>query len=388
VVCSSVVATSGWCLGLNHLSSAQEHKQKNDNSQLQIRLVDEANDDGRRFVVSGLDDTLLQRLSATADGSPDVWRETMVVTVATDGDSKARPMLGDYSIEDAALTFTPRFPLRKGMTYRVVVFTVDRNQPTTRDFPLAAGTPIVPSRIVSVFPSTNILPENQLKFYLQFSRAMRRGEAYSRVKLIDQSGKQVEFPFLELGEELWDPSGSRFTLFFDPGRIKRGLKPRELFGPALEEGRSYTLVIDQQWESSDGQPLQAAHRKSFKVVAPDDKQPSPADWQIVTPAADSRDPLVVSFGEPLDHGMLQRVLTVTYEGISVVGRNVISKQETQWSFQPAAAWKAGTYALMVDAALEDLAGNSIGRPFEVDVFDQVERKPSRSTVAIPFVVEN
>ena len=33
-------------------------------------------------------------------------------------------------------------------------------------------------------------------------------------------------------------------MFFDPGRIKRGLKPREQFGPALQEGKSYVLVID------------------------------------------------------------------------------------------------------------------------------------------------
>ena len=39
------------------------------------------------------------------------------------------------------------------------------------------------------------------------------------------SGQAVADPFLELDEELWSTDGRRFTLLFDPGRIKRGLKP-------------------------------------------------------------------------------------------------------------------------------------------------------------------
>ena len=53
----------------------------------------------------------------------------------------------------------------------------------------------------------------------------------------------MDAPFLELDEELWSPDGTRFTLVFDPGRIKRGLKPREEAGPILEAGKSY------QWSS-------------------------------------------------------------------------------------------------------------------------------------------
>lgn len=343
----------------------------------------------QRFVVTGLPEAKLRRLAAASAESPDAWLDTMVVTVASDTDTKPRPMLGDYSIDDQTLVFIPRYPLRKGTTYRVEVFAgADRDKPSlSRDFALAASGTSVPTRLSAVYPSSNVLPENQLKFYLQFSAAMSRGEAYRRVKLLDENGKQVEFPFLELGEELWDPSGSRFTLFFDPGRIKRGLQPRELFGPALEEGHAYTLVIDQHWLDAQGQPLQATQRKTFKVVAPDDKQPAPSDWEVVTPTAESRQPLVVSFGEPLDHAMLQRVLSVTRQGGDAVSGGIaISKQESQWSFQPDAAWTAGKYELVVDAALEDLAGNSIGQPFEVDVFDNVDRKPPQKTVRIPFEI--
>ncbi len=343
----------------------------------------------QRFVVTGLHVDQLGRLAVAAASDPDEWHATMVVTVVSDDAVKPRPMLGEYSIDASVLVFRPRFPLRKGTTYRVEVFSpADRKRPAlSKEFTLAAPIASAPTRLVAIYPSSKVLPENQLKFYLHFSSAMSRGEAYRRVTLLDQDDKPVEFPFLELGEELWDPSGSRFTLFFDPGRIKRGLRPRELFGPALLEGRSFTLVVDQRWEDAQGQPMLRTYRKKFKVVAPDDTQPSPSAWQIVTPTADTRQPLVVSFGEPLDHAMLQRVLTIVRDGgDAVAGRIVISKQESQWSFQPVAEWVPGKYSLVVDATLEDLAGNSIGRPFEVDVFEKIEQRLRQETIRIPIEI--
>jgi hypothetical protein len=379
------------------LAAAQDGESKTDDSKrqqgvgsdLQVRLLGPGKSvETQRFVVTGLRVDQLQRLAASAASDPDAWLGMMVVTVVSDDAAKPRPMLGDYSIDGPALVFAPRFPLRQGITYRVELFSgADRQKPAlSKDFSIAAPRPWPPTRLVAVYPSRSVLPENQLKFYLHFSSAMSRGEADRRVSLLDQNGKLVEFPFLELGEELWDPSGTRFTLFFDPGRIKRGLRPRELFGPALVEGRSFTLVVDKRWEDARGQPMRMTYRKRFKVVAPDDRQPLPSEWQIVTPAAATRQPLVVSFGESLDHAMLQRVLTIVRGGQTIAGHIVTSKQESQWSFQPDAEWVAGEYSLVVDAALEDLAGNSIGRPFEVDVFKQVDKRPRQETIRLPIKI--
>lgn len=354
---------------------------------LQIKLVRQATSPLHQFVVLGLAGPELQRLAAAAAKDPQVWQQRLVVTVVAA--TKSRPMLGDYAVRNGTLSFTPRFPLRPGTTYRAEVFQAGKpgDAALSREFALEDRKPKVATRLTAIYPSSRVLPENQLKFYLQFSSPMSRGQAYRRIRLLDSDGKQVEFPFLELGEELWDPSGTRFTLFFDPGRIKRGLQPRELFGPALVEGGAYTLVIDAEWLDARGQPLQATQHKRFRVVAPDDRQPATSDWDLVTPAAGSRQPLVVSFGEPLDHAMLQRVLWVLDKGGNgVAGNIVVSKQESQWSFQPDTAWVAGEYALRVDAALEDLAGNSIGRPFEVDVFEKVDRRPAQATVQLPFEV--
>ncbi|MAG55601.1 MAG: hypothetical protein CMJ83_04850 [Planctomycetes bacterium] len=72
-----------------------------------------------------------------------------------------------------------------------------------------------------------VLPANQLKLYVHFSGSMRAGQAYDGVHLVREDGEEVDAPFLELGEELWDPEGTRFTLLFDPGRLKPGLRPHD-----------------------------------------------------------------------------------------------------------------------------------------------------------------
>ena len=139
---------------------------------------------------------------------------------------------------------------------------------------------------------------------------MSRGEAYRRIRLLDAAGKPVDDPFLELDEELWSPDGTRFTLLFDPGRIKRGLKPREEVGPVLEAGKSYYLVIDRDWLDADGKPLKAGFRKTFRVGPPDETSPDPKTWSVRPPAPETRDPLEVRFPEPLDRALLDRLIAV------------------------------------------------------------------------------
>jgi hypothetical protein len=79
--------------------------------------------------------------------------------------------------------------------------------------------------ITQVNPTADRLPENTLRWYVHFSAPMTRGGAYRHVKLLCGE-TEVSYPFLELDEELWSADGKRFTLLFDPGRVKRGLKPR------------------------------------------------------------------------------------------------------------------------------------------------------------------
>ena len=47
----------------------------------------------------------------------------------------------------------------------------------------------------------------------------------------------------------------------------------------------------------------------------------------------------------------------------------------------------GDYRLLVDTRLEDLAGNRIGQPFDIDVFERVTGRIPTATVALPFRVQ-
>jgi hypothetical protein len=70
----------------------------------------------------------------------------------------------------------------------------------------------------------------------------------------------------------------------------------------------------------------------------------------------------------------------------VAGTVSIDKQETEWRFLPQQPWKTGDYQLIVDSALEDLAGNHVGQAFDIDVFQHVTEHITTKTISLPFVV--
>ena len=283
-------------------------------------------------------------------------------------------MLGDYAVNRDRMIFTPRFPLKPGLRYRAVF---DPDKSAGANLPrhgrrveaiisLPAPSRAEPTIVDAVFPSSDVLPENQLKFYIHFSQPMRRGDSYRHIRLLDAKQKPVEAPFLELAEELWDESGTRLTLLLDPGRVKKDLKPHKEVGRALVEGRDYTLLIDADWRDAHGAPLGSEFRKSFRVTSEDVRQPDPRRWKLSPPRAATRDPLVVEFDEPLDHAMLQHVIRVGDSKNRLQdGRITVDQHETIWIFRPAKPWPAGRHRLLIDPTLEDRAGNSLERPFEV-----------------------
>jgi hypothetical protein len=312
-------------------------------------------------------------------GLPDVPGGLKILQVHVEPYHEGQPaVLGKVRQLGDALHFTPRFGLTPGLSYRVAVGT----------FRQSITVPKVdrkPSTTVEVFPSGDRLPENLLKFYLHFSAPMRRGDIYKHVRLLNERGKAIEMPFLELDEELWDPAGRRLTLFIDPGRIKRGLKPREDIGPVLEEGKTYTLEIADTWHDADDVALKATHRKRFTVGAAVESQPELKRWKLSAPTPEQ--PLSVTFDRPMDHALAQRLLSVTTPtGEAVPGTSKLSKNETVWTFTPRADWAVGEYRLVADTRLEDQAGNSLGRPFELDILRPVEKKIPVKTQSLTFRV--
>jgi hypothetical protein len=97
----------------------------------------------------------------------------------------------------------------------------------------------------------------------------------------------------------------------------------------------------------------------------------------------------VTFPEPLDRALLARVVTIHDDrGAPIAGHVAIDADETRWRLTPDQSWRPGDYVVSASKDLEDLVGNGIRRPFEVDVFETVQRQPAAETVTVPFRVGN
>jgi hypothetical protein len=344
--------------------------------------------------VTGLSKETLAGLSRLGNDTEN-WSRVFAVYVDRPGkDRKDQPaILGSYRLEKDTIRFEPRFPLVRGVRYRAVfdASSLPGHKGTkSREVVLSLPKPVSkPTTLVAhVYPSADVLPENLLRFYLHFSAPMSQGDSYRHIKLLDAKGKAVDLPFLELDQELWDPTGKRFTLFFDPGRIKRGLKPREELGPSLEEGKHYTLVIDRSWRDAEGNTLKETFRKNFRVGKPDDSQPDPKTWKLKPPAAGTSSAIRVTFPKAMDHALLHRLLwVIDAGGKKVDGKVQVGEREAEWLFTPARPWSEGTYNLVADTRLEDVSGNSIARPFEVDVLRPVQREIKTETIKRSYQVK-
>jgi len=290
------------------------------------------------------------------------------------------PLLGAYSVDSGELAFHPRYPLAPGLHLRAV-FQPPGEPPVEADFDIPKPAAPAPSaHVLHVYPSASTLPENALKLYVYFSDPMTRGGSWSHIRLLRDDGAVVAYPFLELDQELWDRDNRRFTILFDPGRIKRGLASRAEAGPALEPGRTYTLVISPDWLDGRGVPLREEFRKTFRVAPADRKPPDPATWRIAPPRAGTAAPLVIRFPKPLDYALLQHEIEVP----SMDGTVEVARDETEWRFTPARPWASGAYKIVIRTTLEDLAGNHILRAFDVDTFDPITPHLNAGTVSLQF----
>ena len=328
--------------------------------------------DGGAFKVVGLPAAGLREPAAG-------WPSVFVVYA---GPGAVPALAGSYSIENGALVFRPKYPLAPGPRYRAV-FRGAGASPIERTFEGPARTVTPTARVDRVYPSSGVLPSNQLRLYIYFSAPMSRGEAEQRIHVLDADGKPLRGVFLP-GQELWDPNNTRLTMTFDPGRIKRDLTSNKAMGPPIAEGRRYTLVIDREWRDANGVSMVTPFTKRFQGGPAVRQPPDPKTWRLTTPPAGSRDPLVVSFGRPMNYPLLQRMLKVAGPRGDVVGVIDVVRDELEWRFTPASPWSEGAHKLIIDTSLEDLAGNKIGEPFDIDVFDHVTERITSSTTSVPF----
>ena len=291
-----------------------------------------------------------------------------VVTIALVDDvtKKAGPaMLGKYERNANELIFTPRFPFGAGQTYRA-----DFHHPAqliTLDYKIPAAAAKEPPKVIKIYPTADVLPANQLKFYIYFDRPMRGGkEIFNQIVLVDDKGNEIDDAWLD--EEIWDEENNCLIIYIQPGRIKWGVELRDLMGPVFYEKRNYSLVIRGTLTDLDGNKVGKDIVKKFRTTAEDRVRIDLSQWNLISPEAKTREPLTLNLPKSIDHRSLQRFLNVTdRRGHSVEGKISIGKDETSWQFMPTQPWTTPGYHLEIKGDLEDVAGNTPLRPFDLDL---------------------
>jgi hypothetical protein len=327
------------------------------------------------------------------------WEHAFMIYVDHEGDCcEGRvPIQGTYHQQNDVVTFHPDFPFSAGTRYLVRVAASHAGHEGTlfrtrvmhegqefleSRFALATKQVLQPAMVVKILPTGDELPANLLRFYIYFSSPMRRGFSDTSVTLIDEQGLIVSKPFMQFKQELWDPEQKRLTMIFDPGRIKRGVSTN--LKPALQEGKSYRLIIDEHWEDAQGNLLQGQYEKLFRVNAALRSNPDPTHWEMTLPPGNSKESVNLTFLRPFDHALLRRMITLRSKADeSIEGSIKIDQAETHWQFTPTHPWKEGQYVIHVDARLEDVTGNNLQ-----GLFDRPVKESLSNAVAIelPFLL--
>lgn len=311
----------------------------------------------------------------TGPPPPGGWAEAFALYAGED--PRAPPMLGRHERTGNSILFTPRFAPAPAVRLRAV-FRTPNGPPITAWFGGVPAPERAPTtRVVSVTPSAELWPENVLRLYVSFSAPMRIGVAWEHVRVLDAGGRTMGGMFVEIDQELWDRAGRRLTVLFDPARIKRGLVDHINEGPPLKQGETCALRIDAAWRDAAGGLLAAPFEKRFTVGPPLRAALDPADWRI-TPPDGSDAPLTIDFPYPLDAALALRAFQVLREGAPVRCVAQLSAEETRLVITPQAPWRSGAHSLEADAVLEDISGNRIGRPFDVDARAEAVRPEARA----------
>lgn len=304
--------------------------------------------------------------SAIPGGAMDRTRGESILRVSllSVKNTPGEPLLGSYSRSGAVLTFTPRFPLAPGCRYRAELI-LEGKSAGVAEYAVPESKASEPPRVEAIYPSTDVVPANLLKFYIHFSKPMREGpELFDRIHILDEKGKPVEDPWRRT--ELWNDDATRLTIWIHPGRTKQGVNLREDFGPVLVPDRKYTLVLDASLVDDQGKTLAKAVTKSFRTSDPARAAIDIDAWKVQSPMAGTRESLVVAFPHPLDRLLLDSMLKVRAEDANLAGEIAIGKDERSWRFTPAKPWRASRHSLQIAEKLEDLAGNTPLRAFDFD----------------------
>lgn len=298
--------------------------------------------------------------------------ELLSVYVAHDHNTYATvaAVKGKFTVEGNKLKFKPYFPFESGLPY-VVKLNINIDEPTYTRFQIGEKRKVDQAKVLSIFPTSVLLPENVLRFYIYFQTPMKQEEALQHIKLIDQDGHVDEQAFMKFKEELWSHDGKRLTILFDPGRIKKGISTNMLLGPALNIGNQYHLRISNEWQDVYGQKLLEAKVKRIIVGKAYRDKLEVKEWTLIKPTFNTFDTLTIKFDRIIDHALLKTMAQLRDQDQNLVdGYWEVLDCEKQAQFIPSIKWQNGNYSIRFDTRIEDVAGNNLQNLLDHNIKDQ------------------
>src|SRR6516165_1553519 len=194
---------------------------------------------------------------------------------------------GEREVVGGTVRFIPDFPFERGVRFRAILDLSGEPglaEVLTHEFSFPKEAPVTQPEVSQVFPSSEALPENLLRFHVRFSRPMQRGRAEANIAVLGPDGSPVLDVLYRAPVELWDSSMTCLTVLLDPGRLKRGVGPNQVLGPPLRSGQRYTLAIAPGMIDTDGCPLREGFSKSFRVSHPVREPIAFERWELRVPA--------------------------------------------------------------------------------------------------------
>lgn len=310
-------------------------------------------------------------VSFVADGITDSWNVFM--------EKSQQPLAGKKEERKDTLLFRPLIPFQPGITYQI------RNKAgTSHEFKIPEREVTKP-KVVHIYPSSDSLPSNFLKFYIEFSEPMAEGDPYPYLHLVNAEDDTLDKAFLKQLPALWNQDQTMLSLWLDPGRIKRDLELNKRLGMPMDHHGKYRLVVESGLNSRNGASLQTKVYKSFETTAADRAKPKADNWDLDIPKQNTSEPLVIKFNEPMDYLSTKDRLVISRDKKLIEGKSVFSSNERKWRFVPTNPWREGKHIIKANARMEDLAGNNLNRLFDRNIEKDTRLEKEYHTIS--FVIK-
>ncbi len=293
---------------------------------------------------------------------------------------QAIPIIGRTKITNTETRFTPKVPFDWNQAYTAIY------NSTIEHFTIELPSDYKHLKVISVYPSSKLVPANILKWYVRFSKPVNEASIYDHLHFITKKGDTLSNATLFLKNPLISEQGKLLTIWVEPGRQKRELKPNQKLGTVFVPEKEYTLAISKTIKDQSGIPMNKSFQNTFMISEADRTKPNIKKWKLLPPKKNTRFHLEIQTNEILDYGSATHSFSILNNRNSrIEGQWELKNQDSSLVFSPNQSWESGTYKIIINPQLEDTAGNNLERLFDQEIHLKSTKK-NTATYTLGFEI--